>query len=228
MPARFGALGTALCAGALTLVKSEVRGIARGIACYSTCYTLRDAPEAPEWFCDTWRMHVRRTLLVAHPAERMYDLIEGAEHYPAFLPWCAAATILERSDDVVAARVTVKVRGMGLQFITRNRKRRPEWMGLALDEGPFARFEGAWHLKPLGATGCRIDFALDYDFERALLRSVASTVFDRITNTLVDAFVARADALGAAIPAVAPVAPLPLVPVMAPPPRSPYDQGEPR
>ncbi len=92
----------------------------------------------------------------------------------------------------------------------------------------LARFEGEWHLKPLGANGCRIDFALDYDFERALLRSVASAVFDRITNTLVDAFVARADALGAAIPAVAPVAPLPLVPVMAPSPRSPNDPGEPR
>ncbi len=83
-------------------------------------------------------MHVRRTLLVAHPAERMYDLIEGAEHYPAFLPWCAAATILERTDEVVAARVTVEVRGVRFQFVTRNRKRRPEWMGLALDEGPFS------------------------------------------------------------------------------------------
>jgi ribosome-associated toxin RatA of RatAB toxin-antitoxin module len=174
-------------------------------------------------------MHVRRTLLVAHPAERMYDLIEGAEHYPAFLPWCASATILERSEAVVRARVGVEVRGVRFGFVTRNRKRRPEWMGLALDEGPFARFEGEWLLKPLGAAGCRIDFALDYDFDTALVRTVAGAVFERITNTLVDAFVARADALGAAIPAVAPVAPLPLEPVMAPPAlssRSPTDQGE--
>lgn len=176
-------------------------------------------------------MHVRRTLLVAHPAERMYDLIEGAEHYPAFLPWCASATIIERSDDVVAARITVNVRGARFGFVTRNRKRRPEWMGLALAEGPFSRFEGEWRLKALDANGCRIDFALDYDFERALMRSVASAVFERITNTLVDAFVARADALGAAIPRVEPYAPAPLVPVMpapAPPHPSPTDQGDSR
>jgi ribosome-associated toxin RatA of RatAB toxin-antitoxin module len=176
-------------------------------------------------------MHVRRTLLVTHPAERMYDLIEGAEHYPAFLPWCASATILERSDDVVAARVTVEVRGVRFGFVTRNRKRRPEWMGLALDEGPFSRFEGEWRLTPLGAEGCRIDFALDYDFERALMRSVASAVFERITNTLVDAFVARADALGAAIPRVEPFAPAPLEPVMPrPAPAKPAttDQGDSR
>lgn len=159
-------------------------------------------------------MQVRRTLLVAHPAERMYDLIEGAEHYPAFLPWCAAATILERSDDVVAARVTVEVRGVRFQFVTRNRKRRPEWMALALDEGPFARFEGEWRLRALGEEGCRIDFALDYDFDRPLMRTVAAPVFEHITNTLVDAFVARADALGPRIPRVEPYALPPLVPVM--------------
>jgi ribosome-associated toxin RatA of RatAB toxin-antitoxin module len=173
-------------------------------------------------------MHVRRSLLVAHPAERMYDLIEGAEHYPEFLPWCAAATILERTDDVVAARVTVEVRGARFQFVTRNRKRRPEWMGLSLDEGPFSRFDGAWQLKPLGASGCRIEFTLDYDFERALMRTIAGAVFERITNTLVDAFVARADELGARIPSVEPVLPGPLAPAMPPAPADPpRHEGDP-
>ena len=37
-------------------------------------------------------MNVRRLLFVHHPAERMYDLIEGAEYYPDFLPWCSKAT----------------------------------------------------------------------------------------------------------------------------------------
>lgn len=169
-------------------------------------------------------MHVRRTLLVAHPAERMYDLIEGAEHYPAFLPWCSAATILERTDTLVAARVTVEVRGVRFQFVTRNAKRRPAWMGLALSEGPFSRFAGEWHLRPLAADGCRIEFALDYDFEGALMRRVAGAVFERITNTLVDAFVARADALGERIPPVQPT-----LPAAAPPPATPIPhQGDPR
>ena len=163
-------------------------------------------------------MHVRRTLLVAHPVERMYDLIEGAEYYPDFLPWCAAATILERTEELVAARVTVEVRGVRFGFVTRNHQRRPEWMRLALSEGPFSRFDGEWQLKPLGADGCRIDFTLDYDFERAVMRTVAGAVFERITNTLVDAFVARADALGDAIPRIV-VAPLPTVP---------QDPGDPR
>ncbi|MCL4761216.1 MAG: hypothetical protein KJ018_05425, partial [Burkholderiales bacterium] len=100
-----------------------------------------------------------------------------------------------------------------------------------------SRFDGEWHLRPLGDAGCRIDFALDYDFERALLRTVAGAVFDRITNTLVDAFVARADALGDRIPRVGgvtavdgaatrPVAAAPAAPPAAPPVVSPPDPGD--
>ena len=52
----------------------------------------------------------------------------------------------------------------------------------------------------LGAEGCRIDFRLHYEFAAGILDRVAGPVFERITNTLVDAFVRRADQLGAAIP----------------------------
>jgi ribosome-associated toxin RatA of RatAB toxin-antitoxin module len=150
---------------------------------------------------------VRRLLLVAHPAERMFDLIEGAEHYPDFLPWCAEATILERSEAVVAARLVVAVRGVRFTIATRNRKARPGWMGLALDDGPFSVFDGEWQLTPLGGDGCKVAFALRYDFSNAALRALAAPVFERVTSTLVDAFVSRADALGERIPKLYDVVP---------------------
>ena len=150
-------------------------------------------------------MDIRRVLLVQHPAERMYDLIEGAEHYPEFLPWCAKATVLERSELVVAATIGIDWHGVRLEFTTRNRKRRPEWLELALERGPFRRFHGEWLLKPLGASGCKIDFRFHYEFASEILGRVASPVFERITNTLVDAFVHRADQLGDGIPPLAAV-----------------------
>lgn len=153
-------------------------------------------------------MEVRRRLLVAHPAERMYDLIESAEHYPAFLPWCARATVTERSDDIVAADIVVDWHGARFGFATRNLKRRPGWMGVRLARGPFREFDGDWQLVSLGNAGCRIEFALHYEFDNPVLRKVAGHVFEHIANTLVDAFVARADRLGAAIPKPAPVSPL--------------------
>lgn len=140
-------------------------------------------------------MEARRTVLVAHSAERMFDLIEAAEHYPAFLPWCASATVLQRDDEVVVARLQVAYLGARFEFTTRNPKRRPEFMAIGLEQGPFRRFEGTWNLKPLSNWGCRVDFALSYDFANSVMGSLASPVFHRIADTLVDAFIQRADSV---------------------------------
>lgn len=140
-------------------------------------------------------MRIQRTALVAHPAERIFGLIEAAEDYPAFLPWCASAHILQRDDSIVVARIEAAWHGVRFSFVTRNPKRKPEWMAIGLEEGPFQRFHGEWHLTPLTAWGCRVQFDLDYEFDAALLGRLAAPVFDRATTTLVDAFVRRADVL---------------------------------
>jgi ribosome-associated toxin RatA of RatAB toxin-antitoxin module len=167
-------------------------------------------------------MEVRKTLLVGHSAARMFDLIEAAENYPEFLPWCAAATIIERNAEVVAADITVDYHGVRFHFRTRNPKRPPEWMAIRLEHGPFHHFEGEWNLKPLAADGCRIDFLLRYDFKRGITGRLAAPVFERIANTLVDAFVARADGVYAgAAAAPPPAATAPVAPPGAASPSSP-------
>jgi ribosome-associated toxin RatA of RatAB toxin-antitoxin module len=138
-------------------------------------------------------MDVRKTVLVAHSAERMFDVIEAAEHYPDFLPWCAGAVIVARSDAEVVADIKVNFHGVRFGFRTRNPKRRPEWMAIKLEHGPFREFGGTWNLVPLSAEGCRIDFELHYDFESTPMARLTRPVFDRIANRLVDRFVARAD-----------------------------------
>jgi hypothetical protein len=65
------------------------------------------------------------------------------------------------------------------------------------------------------------------------MRRVAGAVFERITSTLVDAFVARADALGDRIPKPLPVGPaqlpdpVPAAPDPAPSPRDARYPDEP-
>lgn len=161
-------------------------------------------------------MEIRKEMLVGWPAHAMFDLIEQAENYPAFLPWCASATILERSDDVVAAALAVDYRGVKFGFSTRNPKRRPEWLRVQLVSGPFRRFEGEWQLAPLGDAGCRVVFTLRYEFDSTVMQRLASPVFDRIADTLLDALVSHADRHFAVTPPVPvptptllPVAPTP-------------------
>lgn len=137
-------------------------------------------------------MELRKSALVGYSAESMFDLIEAAEHYPAFLPWCAGATILMRDENVVVANIAVDYHGLRFEFTTRNPKRRPGWLAVTLDRGPFRRFEGEWRLTSLAAAACKIEFTFRYEFDAVLVRSLASPVFDRIANSFVDAFVTRA------------------------------------
>ena len=161
-------------------------------------------------------MELRRVILVQHPAERMYDLIEGAEHYPAFVPWCTHATVLERNEAVVAATLAIDWHGVRFDLSTRNRKHRPRWLEFAFTQGPFREFRGEWHLKPLGSAGCRVDFSLRYELASELLTRAARPGVERIAETIVEAFVSRADRLGARIPAPAPVEPAGALPPRVP------------
>lgn len=171
-------------------------------------------------------MIVRRSALLAMPAAHLFDVIEAAEHYPAFLPWCAGAKILLRDDELVSADLQMRMAGMNFEMRTRNPKRRPEYMAIHLERGPFKRFEGEWQLKVLAPEACKVAFLLDYDFDSAFMTRAAGPVFNRIADSMVDAFVQRAMALPFAAEAVAAPVPVPVpepTPVTEPVPMPPLD-----
>ena len=138
-------------------------------------------------------MEIRKSALVGRSATETFDLIEAAEHYPLFLPWCAHAVILARNDKEVAARITIDFHGLRFALTTRNPKRRPRWMKIHLEQGPFRRFEGEWRVTALAADACRIDFDLHYEWGGGLTGLLARPIFSDIANTLVDAFARRAE-----------------------------------
>ena len=138
-------------------------------------------------------LELRRSALVPHSAEAMFDLIERAETYPEFVPWCIGATILERSDDWVAARLDFSYLKIRFGFQTRNPKRRPHWLHVRLVEGPFRRFEGNWRLTPLGSLGCKVEFDLSYEIAATLLDHIALPAVDFVSRAMIDAFVRRAE-----------------------------------
>jgi len=140
-------------------------------------------------------MIVRRSALVHLGAGQLFDLIEAAEHYPQFLPWCRGAEIVARDDSLVSADLHVRFAGVDFTMRTRNPKRRPEHMAIHLERGPFRRFEGEWLLTALTPEACKVAFTLDWEFASAAMTHVAGPVFARIADTLVEAFVQRALAL---------------------------------
>jgi len=132
--------------------------------------------------------------VLPYTAEQLFDLVADVERYPEFLPWCRATTVYERTPDVTRARLDIDYHGLASHVSTVNRKAAPERMDLEFVDGPFDKFTGHWRFVPLGAEGCRVELALDYTFSSAALDAVLGPVFAHIAGTLVERFVARAQA----------------------------------
>jgi ribosome-associated toxin RatA of RatAB toxin-antitoxin module len=135
---------------------------------------------------------IARSAIVEHSAAEMYGLVEDIESYPSFLPWCAAAQVHHRLPNETKATLTVTAAGLRHSFTTLNENRSGESIDMRLVEGPFRRFSGQWRFVPLGEHACRIEFVLQYEFSSRTLGRLLAPLFDRIADTMVDAFVRRA------------------------------------
>jgi ribosome-associated toxin RatA of RatAB toxin-antitoxin module len=138
---------------------------------------------------------INRSAIVEHSAQRLYDLVEDIESYPEFLPWCLAARA-ERGEPATLATLTVGVSGLRQSFTTRNENRPAESIVMQLVEGPFRSFAAAWRFRALSASACKVEFTIEYEFSSRALAKLLEPLFDRIADTMVDAFTRRADALG--------------------------------
>jgi ribosome-associated toxin RatA of RatAB toxin-antitoxin module len=123
----------------------------------------------------------------------MYSLVDAVEEYPDFLPWCGGAKIHARTTDIVEAEIRIDYRGIRQSFVTRNVNRPFEQIDMRFVRGPFRSLTGQWQFAGLGGEGCRIDFKLEWEFASGVLGHLIAPVFDSIANTMVDAFVRRAD-----------------------------------
>jgi ribosome-associated toxin RatA of RatAB toxin-antitoxin module len=140
--------------------------------------------------------HVKKSVLLWYSAREMYALVTAVAQYPAFLPWCEQAELLQQDDAGMTARLHLHYAGLRHTFTTRNTHQADASVLMALVDGPFSVLDGHWRFVPLGGAGvaaCRIEFDLRYAFSSRALEAVLSPVFDRVANTFVDAFVRRAE-----------------------------------
>ena len=133
-----------------------------------------------------------RSALVGYGAQEMYALVEAVEAYPEFLPWCGSSRVIERKEGMTMAELSVGLKGLKQAFTTKNLNRTGESIEMRLVEGPFKSFRATWNFHALDTHACKIEFAMAYEFSSALLARVLEPLFDHIANTMVDAFIRRA------------------------------------
>jgi ribosome-associated toxin RatA of RatAB toxin-antitoxin module len=136
---------------------------------------------------------VQKSVLVGHSRERMYALVDAVERYPEFLPWCGGAKVHAREAAIVEAEIRIDYRGIRQSFVTRNVNTPFERIDMNFVRGPFRSLAGKWLFSGVGDLGSRIDFQLEWEFASGVLGTLIAPVFDSIADTMVDAFVRRAD-----------------------------------
>ncbi|MDB5810006.1 MAG: cyclase/dehydrase [Betaproteobacteria bacterium] len=138
---------------------------------------------------------VIKSVLVGQSARRMFELVDAVEKYPEFLPWCGGSECTFRDERVTRATLHINYRGIRQSFSTENLKTPPSLMQIRLIEGPFKTLEGSWRFTNLSAEGCKVELSLSYEFSSRLLERLIGPVFGYIANSMVDAFVKRANSI---------------------------------
>lgn len=135
---------------------------------------------------------IRRSALVPYSDHEMFQLVADIPSYPSFLPWCGAAHVVSREQDVVVAAITIAYKGVHKTFTTRNRLQQDKMMEMRLIEGPFRYLHGYWRFTPLDVRASKISLDLEFEVANRLLSTVLTPVFTSIASDLVEGFRRRA------------------------------------
>ena len=137
---------------------------------------------------------ISRSAIVEHSADELYRLVEDIEAYPRFLPWCAGVDV-KRAESTTRATLTVGMGALRQSFTTENRNVPGKSIDMRFLDGPFRSFEAAWRFTALAPEACKIEYSMQYEFASAALAGLLEPVFEKIADTMVDAFTRRADAV---------------------------------
>ncbi len=140
---------------------------------------------------------INRTALVQHPAQTLYDLVLDVGAYPRFLPWCSDGHVAEQSDSHQLATVGISKGPLKTSFTTRNELKPGEQITIHLVSGPFTRLQGSWQFRELSDSACKVELDMEFSFAAGPAGLLLKPVFTHICDTLLKAFVTRADQLAA-------------------------------
>ena len=125
-------------------------------------------------------------------ARQMFELVNGVEDYPRFLPWCQSAKVITRTEEEVIASLEIAWKGISKSFTTRNKLFQYNKVEMSLIEGPLKRMDGQWDFVEIDEHACNVMLDLQFEFAGGFFDRFFQPVFQHIANSMVDAFCKRA------------------------------------
>ncbi|MEJ0063522.1 MAG: type II toxin-antitoxin system RatA family toxin [Alphaproteobacteria bacterium] len=134
------------------------------------------------------------TRFLPYTPEQLFDLVADIERYPEFLPWCAAARIVERKGDTVKADLIVGYKALREKFtsvVTLTPKSR---IDVAYAGGPLSHLKNDWRFTPAPG-GCDLSFDLEFALKSTLLAGMMEAFLEKAIMRMAQAFEERAKAV---------------------------------
>ena len=136
-------------------------------------------------------VHKEKRVLPYSP-EQLYALVMDIERYPEFLPWCLAARIKDRREELIVADLVIGFKVFRERFTSRVvPNATAQRIDVTYAEGPFKYLENHWVFED-HPDGCLIDFYVDFEFRNKLLQRVIEALFHEAVRRMVAAFETRA------------------------------------
>jgi len=129
---------------------------------------------------------------VPYTAQQMFNLVAAVDEYPEFLPWCLAARVDRKGNNVLLAELVIGFKMIRERFGSRVVLHPPHVIEVEPTHGPFKRMSNRWRFTDRPEGGCRIDFYVDFQFRSRILQKLIGMLFDEAVRRMVVAFEARA------------------------------------
>lgn len=124
--------------------------------------------------------------------DQLFRLVAEVDKYPEFLPWCRAARIVRREDNVLWADLVVAFKMFRERFRSKVTLH-PHW-GIDVEyiDGPFRYLNNHWRFEEAPDGGCIVDFYVDFEFHSRILQQLIGLLFNEAVQRMVRAFESRA------------------------------------
>ena len=135
---------------------------------------------------------IYRTEKVAMSQKDLFYLVADVENYPKFLPWCNSVSIIERTSNTIIAELDCDLRGIPIEFTTRNKNKYPESIEITLVRGPFKTLNGIWTFESIGENKCNVGFKLSWTMANFILEKTTGVLFGQLSQKIFDSFIRKA------------------------------------
>ena len=129
----------------------------------------------------------------------LFDLVCDVKKYPEFLPWCAAARILEQSKSEMKAELAISFTAFKERYVSQISMAPPSGnnkkcgIEVVAVEGPFKRLVNKWQFEyDEESKKTKVTFDIEFEFKSIFLQKMMGAMFEKALVKMLTSFEERA------------------------------------